>query len=64
VGIKALNNKISVKLRSIGKNMKNAKMPTSDSYQDYLIEALKDKIHAAAYLTDTSSPDTLGYLRT
>ena len=31
--------------------MKNAKMPTSDSYQDYLIEALKDKIHAAAYLT-------------
>ncbi|MCC3418794.1 MAG: transcriptional regulator [Microcoleus sp. PH2017_01_SCD_O_A] len=26
-------------------------MPTSDSYQDYLIEALKDKIHAAAYLT-------------
>jgi DNA-binding phage protein len=36
---------------SIGKNMENAKMPTSDSYQDYLIEALKDKIHAAAYLT-------------
>ncbi len=31
--------------------MKNAKMPTSDSYQDYLIEALKDKRHAAAYLT-------------
>jgi DNA-binding phage protein len=31
--------------------MENAKMPTSDSYQDYLIEALKDKIHAAAYLT-------------
>ena len=31
--------------------MKNAKMPTSDSYQDYLIEALKDKIHTAAYLT-------------
>ena len=31
--------------------MKNAKMPTSDSYQDYLIEALKDKMHAAAYLT-------------
>jgi DNA-binding phage protein len=31
--------------------MKNGKMPTSDSYQDYLIEALKDKIHAAAYLT-------------
>ncbi|MEG4026152.1 MULTISPECIES: transcriptional regulator [unclassified Microcoleus] len=26
-------------------------MPTSDSYQGYLIEALKDKIHAAAYLT-------------
>ncbi|WP_341731686.1 transcriptional regulator [Microcoleus sp. EPA2] len=26
-------------------------MPTSDSYQDYLIEALKDKRHAAAYLT-------------
>ncbi|MEG4342736.1 transcriptional regulator [Microcoleus sp. A003_D6] len=26
-------------------------MPTSDSYQDYLIEALKDNIHAAAYLT-------------
>ena len=26
-------------------------MPTSDSYQDYLIEALKDKMHAAAYLT-------------
>jgi DNA-binding phage protein len=26
-------------------------MPTSDSYQDYLIEALKEKIHAAAYLT-------------
>ncbi|WP_377476579.1 MAG: transcriptional regulator [Microcoleus anatoxicus] len=26
-------------------------MPTSDSYQDYLIEALKDKVHAAAYLT-------------
>jgi DNA-binding phage protein len=36
---------------SIGKNMENAKMPTSDSYQGYLIEALKDKIHAAAYLT-------------
>lgn len=36
---------------SIGKNMENAKMPTSDSYQDYLIEALKDKMHAAAYLT-------------
>jgi DNA-binding phage protein len=35
---------------SIGKNMENAKMPTSDSYQGYLIEALKDKIHAAAYL--------------
>lgn len=31
--------------------MENAKMPTSDSYQGYLIEALKDKIHAAAYLT-------------
>mgnify|MGYP006336338873 FL=1 len=31
--------------------MQNAKIPTSDSYQDYLIEALKDKIHAAAYLT-------------
>jgi DNA-binding phage protein len=31
--------------------MENAKMPTSDSYQDYLIEALKDKMHAAAYLT-------------
>ncbi len=31
--------------------MKNGKMPTSDSYQDYLIEALKDKIYAAAYLT-------------
>ena len=26
-------------------------MPTSDSYQGYLIEALKDKIHAATYLT-------------
>ncbi len=26
-------------------------MPTSDSYQGYLIEAFKDKIHAAAYLT-------------
>ncbi|MEG4403417.1 MULTISPECIES: transcriptional regulator [unclassified Microcoleus] len=26
-------------------------MPTSDSYQGYLIGALKDKIHAAAYLT-------------
>ena len=26
-------------------------MPTSDNYQVYLIEALKDKIHAAAYLT-------------
>src|SRR4028118_274138 len=36
---------------SIGKNMENAKMLTSDSYQGYLIEALKDKIHAAAYLT-------------
>ena len=31
--------------------MENAKMPTSDNYQVYLIEALKDKIHAAAYLT-------------
>jgi DNA-binding phage protein len=31
--------------------MENAKMPRSDSYQDYLIEALKDKMHAAAYLT-------------
>jgi hypothetical protein len=31
--------------------MENAKMPTSDSYQGYLIGALKDKIHAAAYLT-------------
>ncbi len=31
--------------------MENAKRPTSDSYQDYLIEALKDQIHAAAYLT-------------
>jgi DNA-binding phage protein len=51
VGIKALKHKIFAKLRSIGKNMKDAKMPTSDSYQDYLIEALKDKIHAAAYLT-------------
>jgi DNA-binding phage protein len=51
VGIKALKNKISAKRMSIGKNMENAKMPTSDSYQDYLIEALKDKMHAAAYLT-------------
>ena len=31
--------------------MENAKRPTSDSYQGYLIEALKDKIHAATYLT-------------
>jgi DNA-binding phage protein len=31
--------------------MNNVKMPTSDSYQDSLIEALKDEIHAAAYLT-------------
>jgi DNA-binding phage protein len=31
--------------------MENAKMPTRDSYQGYLIEALKNKIHAAAYLT-------------
>lgn len=51
MGIKALKNKISAKRMSIGKNMENAKMPTSDSYQVYLIEALKDKIHAAAYLT-------------
>jgi DNA-binding phage protein len=51
VGIKALKNKISAQRMSIGKNMENAKMPTSDSYQGYLIEALKDKIHAAAYLT-------------
>lgn len=44
--------------------MKNGKMPTSDSFQDYLIEALKDKIHAAAYLTahledDDSQPGLL-----
>jgi DNA-binding phage protein len=51
VGIKALKNKISAKRMSIGKNMENAKRPTSDSYQGYLIEALKDKIHAATYLT-------------
>ncbi|MEK0195208.1 transcriptional regulator [Microcoleus anatoxicus] len=41
--------------------MKNAKMPTSDSYQDYLIEALKDKRHAAAYLTahlEDDEPET------
>ena len=51
MGIKALKNKISAKRMSIGKNMENAKRPTSDSYQGYLIEALKDKIHAATYLT-------------
>jgi len=33
------------------KTMKNVKTPTSDSYQDYLIETLKDRVHAAAYLT-------------
>ncbi len=45
--------------------MKNAKMPTSDSYQDYLIEALKDKIHAAAYLTahlEDEEPEPAGLL--
>jgi len=30
--------------------MKNLKMPTSDSYHDYLIESLKDPEEAAGYI--------------
>lgn len=30
--------------------MKKVKMPTSDSYQDYLVESLKDPEEAAAYI--------------
>ncbi len=30
--------------------MKNVKVPTSDSYQDYLISRLKDPTYAALYL--------------
>lgn len=35
------------------KNVKTqtVKTPRTDSYQDYLIETLKDRVHAAAYLT-------------
>jgi hypothetical protein len=47
VGIKALKRKIFVKLRNIGKIMKDVKMPTSRSYQDYLISSLKTHDRAA-----------------
>ena len=30
--------------------MKNVKMPTSDSYREFLIECLKDPEHAAGYI--------------
>jgi probable addiction module antidote protein len=50
VEIKALKSGIFVKLRSIGQSMKRVKMPTSDSYQDYLVESLKDSEEAAAYI--------------
>ena len=45
--IRTLKHKISVKLRNIGKIMKDVKMPTSRSYHDYLISALKNPERAA-----------------
>ncbi len=41
--------------------MKNVKMPTSDSYQDYLIESLQDPEEAAAYIEailEVENPET------
>jgi DNA-binding phage protein len=45
--------------------MKNVKVPTSDSYQDYLISRLKDPVYAALYLEthmeeEDNEPELLG----
>jgi len=44
------DSKILVKLRSIGKIMTNVKIQTSKSYQEFLIEQLKDPEQAALYI--------------
>jgi putative component of toxin-antitoxin plasmid stabilization module len=54
VEIKVPKTKIFTRLRNIGQIMKEVKMPTSDSYYNYLIESLrKEPELAAAYITAT-----------
>lgn len=50
VEIKALNSVISVRHSSSEQTSNSVTMPTSRSYQEYLIESLKDPDEAAAYL--------------
>lgn len=50
MGIKVPKNKIFSKRRSIRQTMKEMKMPTSDSYREFLIESLKDAEHAGGFI--------------